>query len=306
MLDQATSRDDPGLSPAEMDDHLLAVSDRLDPSAIRDIVAGHLASGGDRARARLTYRTCRCAGLGHASAMALAACVEALHQASLVHDDLTDRSALRRGRPAVWAEHGEAVALAVGDHLISLAYACLADAAEVDPREGLVLVHRAVSATIRGQCADLQSDSPAGASDSGAGGGAGVLADWSRVAALKAGPLLALGPDLAMTARDDGAEARAMLRAACLRLAIGYQILDDCRDIAQDRSAERPEANLCLRFEASGLTAAEAADTALLHAECALRRAARDASAVPDGLGAPVARLCRTKLHETEALVDAL
>ena len=43
--------------------------------------------------------------------------------ATLVHDDMLDGAALRRGRPTVWAVHGEHAAKAVGDYLFARAFA---------------------------------------------------------------------------------------------------------------------------------------------------------------------------------------
>lgn len=52
----------------------------------------------------------------------LAAGIEVLHNFSLVHDDIEDRSVVRRGRPAVWSIWGDAHAINVGDGLFSLAH----------------------------------------------------------------------------------------------------------------------------------------------------------------------------------------
>ncbi len=46
--------------------------------------------------------------------------------ATLVHDDMLDGAALRRGRPTAWAVYGEHAAKAVGDHLFARAFAELA------------------------------------------------------------------------------------------------------------------------------------------------------------------------------------
>ncbi|MGH2411084.1 MAG: polyprenyl synthetase family protein, partial [Chloroflexota bacterium] len=53
---------------------------------------------------------------------AFAAGIELLHNFTLVHDDIQDRSPTRRGRPAVWTLWGEAQAINVGDSLYSLAH----------------------------------------------------------------------------------------------------------------------------------------------------------------------------------------
>ena len=54
------------------------------------------------------------------------AAVELVHSATLVHDDVLDAAALRRGRPTVVAAAGRAMATAAGDHLFARAFAELA------------------------------------------------------------------------------------------------------------------------------------------------------------------------------------
>jgi geranylgeranyl pyrophosphate synthase len=52
--------------------------------------------------------------------------------ATLVHDDLIDGAAVRRGRASAWSEHGEDAARAAGDYLFARAFAVLAETGDVD------------------------------------------------------------------------------------------------------------------------------------------------------------------------------
>ena len=54
------------------------------------------------------------------------AAVELVHMATLVHDDVLDDAALRRGRPTIYASHGRGSAVATGDLLFALAFEELA------------------------------------------------------------------------------------------------------------------------------------------------------------------------------------
>lgn len=56
----------------------------------------------------------------------LAVAIEALHKASLVHDDIEDDDAFRYGRPTLHRTHGVAAAINVGDYLVGLGYRLIA------------------------------------------------------------------------------------------------------------------------------------------------------------------------------------
>jgi len=66
-----------------------------------------------------------------------AAAIEVLHNASLIHDDISDGDQLRRNRPTVWFKFGRDIALALGDWLIGLSFKLAADAAVLAIRQSL-------------------------------------------------------------------------------------------------------------------------------------------------------------------------
>ncbi len=86
-------------------------------------LAGHIiAAGGKRLRPMLTLasaRLCRYRGRRH---LALAACVEFIHTATLLHDDVVDESDLRRGMATANALWGNKSSVLVGDFLFSRAF----------------------------------------------------------------------------------------------------------------------------------------------------------------------------------------
>jgi geranylgeranyl pyrophosphate synthase len=59
-----------------------------------------------------------------------AASIELLHEASLIHDDIVDKSDVRRGKPTMQMTHGEGLSLLIGDYLIFLGLKLILDAAE--------------------------------------------------------------------------------------------------------------------------------------------------------------------------------
>lgn len=196
--------------------------------------------------------------------MACAGSVELLHNASLVHDDLQEGDATRRGRPAVWRRFDAGVAICVGDLMISAAFACLSQ--HPDPAKAITAAHEAVSTTARGQVCDLRSR-PA------------TMTDYRALAAAKTGPLLALPVRLALIGA--GAPGDDIAVQAGHALAVAYQVLDDLNDLDADRATGR--ANLCALLEASGCSQAVASAKARHEAQTSLGRARSLASGLPSG-----------------------
>jgi len=85
-----------------------------------------IAAGGKRLRPLLVLLAAGERAAAGDGALRAAVAVELVHSATLVHDDVLDGSALRRGRPTVWSSAGRDVATATGDLLFSRAFAELA------------------------------------------------------------------------------------------------------------------------------------------------------------------------------------
>jgi octaprenyl-diphosphate synthase len=97
---------------------------RMDsPVGLIPQLAGHIvAGGGKRLRPMLTLGCARLCGYRGDRHVALAAAVEFIHTATLLHDDVVDASDLRRGRDTANALWGNKPAILVGDFLFSRAF----------------------------------------------------------------------------------------------------------------------------------------------------------------------------------------
>jgi geranylgeranyl pyrophosphate synthase len=102
------------------------------PAAAADALTHLLSAGGKRLRPRLVRAFGGLLGGETRRLLDLGLAVELLHAATLVHDDLIDAAATRRGRPALHVAAGDAVALLVGD--LYLARCGVHLAAVGDPR----------------------------------------------------------------------------------------------------------------------------------------------------------------------------
>jgi octaprenyl-diphosphate synthase len=78
-----------------------------------------LFEGGKGFRAKLVLKVAGALNLDENSQKLLAQTVEFIHNASLLHDDLVDRSILRRGKPSAWTKYSPEYAVLAGDYLLA-------------------------------------------------------------------------------------------------------------------------------------------------------------------------------------------
>ncbi len=101
----------------------LVVDNMQSPVALIPQLAGHIiAAGGKRLRPMVTLAAARLCGYEGKRQQALAACVEFIHTATLLHDDVVDESLLRRGQDSANAVWGNQASVLVGDFLFSRAF----------------------------------------------------------------------------------------------------------------------------------------------------------------------------------------
>ncbi len=93
-----------------------------DVKLVSDVAAHIIAAGGKRLRPCLTLAAARLCGYEGERHVNLAACVEFIHTATLLHDDVVDESNLRRGRETANAAFGNQPSVLVGDFLFSRSF----------------------------------------------------------------------------------------------------------------------------------------------------------------------------------------
>ncbi|WP_433364766.1 polyprenyl synthetase family protein [Actinoplanes sp. CA-142083] len=129
------------------------------PGGHYDLVADYPLRGGKRMRPLLCLAACRLHGGSPAEALPAAVALELLHSAFLVHDDIEDGSARRRGLPTMHEVVGTARAINVGDALSALALVAIAKGGRRWPGEvaGAVTAEFAhlLLRTTEGQAAEL-------------------------------------------------------------------------------------------------------------------------------------------------------
>lgn len=260
----------------------LLVSAGPDSGQAHEAACYHLSSGGKANRYHLTLRAGLEMGLSDGDAAALAACVELLHNASLVFDDLQDQDSMRRGRPAVWKRFGPSIALCAGALLMSAAYGALGSLS--DRRRAAELlshVHARTTALIAGQSADLTIGDDLS------------LEQYEAIAAQKSGVLFALPFELVLL-YSGRPQAVSSATSIATSVAVGYQISDDIADFVADLGSEGsgPRLNYVILARGRG-SVASALASAHTRALDLLETAALDASGLPRACGAPLADFAR-------------
>lgn len=116
----------------------LAAVDRLihermsSPVGLIPDLAGYLIdAGGKRIRPLITLASAKLFGRCDSVACKLAAAVEFIHTATLLHDDVVDESGLRRGKAAANSVWGNAASVLVGDFLFSRAFALMVETGDI-------------------------------------------------------------------------------------------------------------------------------------------------------------------------------
>jgi geranylgeranyl pyrophosphate synthase len=174
-----------------------------------EVGAGALAAGGKRLRPMLAFLS---TPPGGPPPVAAGVAVELVHMATLVHDDLIDGAALRRGKSSAWAAHGAPAARATGDFLFARAFAVLTASGDVD---AVALLAEASLCLARGEALQRRQrndpDTP--------------VESYLERCALKTGKLF----EAACSLGSGGPLAR-----FGLKLGIAFQIADDILDCSGD------------------------------------------------------------------------
>ena len=125
------------------------------PVALIPELANHLVgAGGKRMRPLLTVAAARLCGYAADDDrhIKLATCVEFIHSATLLHDDVVDVSALRRGRPTANSVWGDKASVLVGDFLFTRSFELMVDVGSLDV---LGVLSRASSTIAEGEVLQL-------------------------------------------------------------------------------------------------------------------------------------------------------
>jgi len=133
-------------------DKLIRESLTSDVVLIRQIAEYIISSGGKRLRPMLVVLSARACGYRGWHQINLAAIIEFIHTATLLHDDVVDESELRRGQESAHAVWGNAASVLVGDFLYSRAFEMMV---EVDSMKVMDVLSHATNRIAEGEVEQL-------------------------------------------------------------------------------------------------------------------------------------------------------
>ena len=202
------------------------IRDRLysDVVLIRQVAEYIIHSGGKRLRPALVLFTAGAMGYQGTQHQELAAVVEFIHTATLLHDDVVDESDLRRGSKTANAIFGSAASVLVGDFLYSRAFQMMVG---VDNMRVMRVLADATNVIAEGEVLQLLNCHNADV----------VIDDYLRVIRYKTAKLFEAASRLGgiLGGADEALENR--LAAFGMHLGTAFQLIDDVLDYSAEESA---------------------------------------------------------------------
>lgn len=187
-------------------------------------LAGHLiAAGGKRLRPLLTLACARLFGYAGQRHRKLAASVEFIHTATLLHDDVVDASDLRRGGPSANALFGNQASVLVGDFLFSRAFQLMVEDGSIDV---LRILSGASVVIAEGEVLQLATVSNSATSEQA----------YLEVVRAKTAELFAAACRIGAVVNGRPSAEEEALRTYGLNLGIAFQIVDDVLDYAAEQA----------------------------------------------------------------------
>jgi octaprenyl-diphosphate synthase len=198
---------------------------RMDsPVTLIPQLAAHIvAAGGKRLRPLLTLATARLCGYQGDRHVKLAACVEFIHTATLLHDDVVDASLLRRGLASANAVFGNQASVLVGDFLFARAFQLMVEDGSLAV---LGILSHAAATIAEGEVLQLVTQNDLSTSE----------ARYLEVIKGKTAALFAAACEVGAVVADRPQGEASALAEFGMNLGTAFQLVDDALDYAADQS----------------------------------------------------------------------
>ena len=202
-----------------VNDRLESLVEAVEPPELAAELDHVALSGGKRVRPAVTVLACEAVGGAPEDAVDFAVGVELVHNASLVIDDIIDRSEMRRGTPSAWAEFGYGPAIVASDGLLGEAFALFSE-----NERAMRIVAEAMVELGEGEATELVARPE-------------NEAEYMTLARRKTGVLFRAAAELGAVAGGADAFTIESLGDYAERVGVAFQIRDDVLDATADAAA---------------------------------------------------------------------
>ncbi|HVY42040.1 MAG TPA: polyprenyl synthetase family protein [Hyphomicrobiaceae bacterium] len=187
-------------------------------------LAHHLIdSGGKRLRPMLTIAAAKLSGYTGEGHVRLAAAVEFMHTATLLHDDVVDESDYRRGKHSARLLWGNQASVLVGDFLLGQAFRMMVDVGSLG---ALKILSNAAAVIAEGEVMQLAAAKNTATTED----------EYLAIINAKTAALFSAAAEVGATIANRPAAEQAALRSYGKNLGIAFQLVDDALDYSGDSS----------------------------------------------------------------------
>ncbi|MBI5474186.1 MAG: polyprenyl synthetase family protein [Ignavibacteriae bacterium] len=210
-----------------VDDHLHSLVKQNSPKDVSDACRYVLSAGGKRVRAVLVLLSCKAVGGNVRDALDASAAIELMHNFTLVHDDIMDNAASRRGKPTVHTQWNTGTALLAGDVLLGLAYRKALNTNSGRLQRILNLFTNGLIGVCEGQALDLEFERRSDV----------TVRDYFEMIGKKTGKLIATSTELGAIIGQGTDRQVTALRQFGHYLGRAFQLQDDLLDVVAEEKA---------------------------------------------------------------------
>jgi octaprenyl-diphosphate synthase len=190
---------------------------RSDVALIPELAQHLINSGGKRLRPMLTIGAAKLCGYRSEGHIKLAAAVEFMHTATLLHDDVVDESDMRRGKKSARLLWGNQASVLVGDFLLGQAFRMMVDVGSLG---ALKILSDASAVIAEGEVMQLAASKDLSTTEE----------DYLAVILAKTAALFSAAAEIGAVITGHGESEQAALRLYGTNIGLAFQLIDDALD----------------------------------------------------------------------------
>ncbi len=197
---------------------------RSDVALIPELAQHLINSGGKRLRPMLTIGAAKLCGYGGEGHIKLAAAVEFMHTATLLHDDVVDESDMRRGKKSARLLWGNQASVLVGDFLLGQAFRMMVDVGSLG---ALKILSEASAVIAEGEVMQLAASKNLGTTEE----------NYLAVIVAKTAALFSAAAEIGAVITGRSAAEQAALRLYGTNIGLAFQLIDDALDYSGEAAS---------------------------------------------------------------------